>query len=90
MSDITLQSAETLLATSEKAEYNATLTAVIAAIDNASKCGQSSVIFSTKLTDEHIKYIKERKCEVTNICPSNLNTPQYLISWKPEEQESEG
>lgn len=88
MSDVTtLRSASDVYTSSQVAESGVVEASLAAAINNAAACGQTSVIFSTKLTDDLIKKLEGKGYTVT---VSGVNTnyaPQYIISWNPEEKE---
>lgn len=87
MSNITtlLNASEALLA-AQAAEELATDKALAAAINQASGCGQTCLIFSTKLSDAQIQRLKDEGYSVT-INPESVNVnPQYIISMKAESE----
>jgi len=84
MSDITtLQTASDVLAISETAESSRVEAALAAVINQARDCGQTSAIFSTKLTDAQVQMLKDKKYEVKVAGVNTSVTPQYIISWDP-------
>lgn len=77
-----LPSAADVLASSITSEAACIESALVSIINEASNCGQTSVIFSTRLNDEQIKSL-ENKGYTVNITGVNPEvTPQYIISWK--------
>lgn len=87
MSEITtLQHADSLLLASITDEEKIVSKALAAAINSANNCGQTSVVFSTRLSESQIKELESKSYRVTI---SGVSNPQYIISWKttPESEE---
>ena len=87
MSNITTisNSSEALIA-AQTAEESSTDLALAAAINQASACGQTCLIFSTKLSDAQIQRLKDEGYAVT-INPESVSVnPQYIISMKAESE----
>ena len=89
--DTTLRSASDVYASSQTAGHNVLKESLAATINNAAACGQTCVIFSTKLTDDIMKELEDNGYTVTVSGVNTIYAPQYIISWKPQEKkESEG
>lgn len=89
--DTTLISASDVYASSQTAEHDVLKESLAAVINTAAACGQTCVIFSTKLTDAIMKELKDNGYTVTVSGVNTIYAPQYIISWKPQEKkESEG
>lgn len=88
MSDITtLQNASDILSASLSAEESIVDAALAAHINQSKDCGQTSMIFSTKLSDQQIENLKSKgyTVKVNGVNPEV--TPQYIISWQPDEKD---
>lgn len=87
MSDITtLQNATDALSASLAAEESIVDKTLAARINQSTACGQTSMIFSTKLSDKQIENLENKGYTVkVNGVNSKVN-PQYIISCKPDEK----
>ena len=86
MSEITtLQHADSLLA-SITDEEKIVSKALAAAINSANNCGQTSVVFSTRLSESQINELESKNYRVTI---SGVSNPQYTISWKTTSESEE-
>lgn len=89
MSAITIPTATEAYTASQTAENAATENAIDYLIDNAIKCGQSSAVFSTKLSDDLIKTLTDKGYQVTTNGVNKGDVLQYIISWEPVKESEE-
>ena len=82
--DTTLRSASDVYASSQG--HDVLKESLAATINNAAACGQTCVIFSTKLTDAIMKELQDNGYTVTVSGVNTIYAPQYIISWKPQEK----
>lgn len=77
----TLHSAEELRKNSKTAFDDHNRMSVATAINNASNCGETEVLYTGYISPKIIKEIEDKKCTVVKN-PNSASEHQYIISWK--------